>query len=57
MSKQKKKGPKNLGKTLKRLIGYTTRYKLLLALVIVFILINSVAMVSGSYLLKPLINN
>lgn len=57
MSKQKKKGPKNLGKTLKRLIGYTTRYKLLLALVIIFILINSVAMVSGSYLLKPLINN
>ena len=57
MSKEKKRGPKNLGKTLKRLIGYTTRYKVLLALVIVFIIINSISMVAGSYLLKPLIND
>ncbi|MBE6048332.1 MAG: ABC transporter ATP-binding protein [Clostridium sp.] len=57
MSKQKKKGPKNLGKTFFRLIKYLTRYKFLLALVILFIVISSVSMVSGSYLLKPLINN
>lgn len=57
MSKQKKKGPKNLGKTFFRLIRYLTRYKFLLALVILFIVISSVSMVSGSYLLKPLINN
>ena len=57
MSKQKKRGPKNLGKTLKRLLGYTMKYKALLALVVIFIIINSIAMVSGSYLLKPLIND
>lgn len=57
MSKEKKRGPKNLGKTLKRLIGYTTRYKVLLALVLIFIIINSISMVAGSYLLKPLIND
>ncbi|MCR4943407.1 MAG: ABC transporter ATP-binding protein, partial [Clostridium sp.] len=57
MSKQKKHGPKNLGKTLGRLLSYTTKYKALLALVVIFIIINSTALVTGSYLLKPLIND
>lgn len=56
MSKEKKHGPKNLGKTLGRLLRYTTKYKALLVLVVIFIIINSTALVTGSYLLKPLIN-
>lgn len=57
MSKEKKHGPKNLGKTLGRLLSYTAKYKGLLALVFIFIIINSTALVTGSYLLKPLIND
>ena len=45
--------PKNMGKTIKTLMSYVGKYKALLALVI----INSFAMVAGSYFLKPLVNN
>ena len=47
--------PKNMGKTIKTLMHYVGRYKALLALVM--IVINSFAMVAGSYFLKPLVNN
>ena len=33
------------------------KYKVLLSLVMIFIVINSIAMVAGSYFLKPLVNN
>ena len=36
---------------------YVGRYKLLLVLVMVLIVVNSFAMVAGSYFLKPLVNN
>ena len=49
--------PKNMKKTLKTLMQYVGRYKLLLLLVMVLIVVNSFAMVAGSYFLKPLVNN
>lgn len=49
--------PKNMKKTLKTLMKYVGRYKLLLILVMVLIVVNSFAMVAGSYFLKPLVNN
>lgn len=49
--------PKNMGKTIKDLMNYVGKYKALLALVIILIVINSFAMVAGSYFLKPLVNN
>jgi len=54
---KKKKGPKNMGKTIRRLMGYVGKYKFLLCLVIIFLIISSLAMVSGSYFLKPIIND
>ena len=58
--KGKKPGPpkpKNMKKTLKTLMQYVGRYKLLLAVVMALIVVNSFAMVAGSYFLKPLVNN
>ena len=49
--------PKNMGKTIKTLMSYVGKYKALLALVMILIIINSFAMVAGSYFLKPLVNN
>lgn len=49
--------PKNMGKTIKDLMNYVGKYKALLALVMILIVINSFAMVAGSYFLKPLVNN
>lgn len=49
--------PKNLKKTLGRLFEYIGKYKYMLMAVIVFILISSFAMISGSYFLKPIIND
>lgn len=49
--------PKNMKKTLRRLMGYLGKYKLQLIMVMILIIINSIAMVAGSYFLKPLVNN
>ena len=49
--------PKNMKKTLSKLIGYLGKYKLQLIMVMILIIVNSIAMVSGSYFLKPLVNN
>ena len=49
--------PKNMKKTLKTLMSYLGKYKLQLIIVMVLIVVNSIAMVSGSYFLKPLVNN
>ena len=60
VNKNKKPGapkPKNMGKTLKSLMKYLGRYKGLLAIVMVLVIVNSFAMVAGSYFLKPLVNN
>ncbi len=49
--------PKNMKKTLKTLMSYLGKYKLQLAIVMMLIVINSFAMIAGSYFLKPLVNN
>ena len=49
--------PKNMKKTIKTLLKYVGKHKGLLFLVMVLVILNSVAMVSGSYFLKPLVNN
>jgi ATP-binding cassette subfamily B protein len=49
--------PKDLRGTLHKLMGYLRRYRLLLAVVVVLLLVSSGCSVAGSYLLKPIINN
>ena len=49
--------PKNMKKTLKTLMSYLGKYKLQLLIVMILIVVNSIAMVAGSYFLKPLVNN
>ena len=57
-NKQKKKnGPKSMGKTIGRLMSYVGKYKLLLCLVLIFLVMSSISMVAGSYFLKPIIND
>lgn len=45
--------PKNMKKTLGALMGYVGRYKILLGMVVVFLLISAACTVGGSFLLKP----
>ena len=49
--------PKNMKKTIGTLLKYVGKHKALLFLVMILVIINSFAMVSGSYFLKPLVNN
>ncbi len=49
--------PKELRKTLGKLMKYLGRYKLALCLVAVLLVISSACTVGGSYLIKPLIND
>ena len=49
--------PQNMGKTLRFLMGYIGKHKLLLVVVIVCLFASSFAMVAGNYFLRPLINN
>ena len=49
--------PKDLKGTLKKLFGYLGRYKALLCLVVILLVLSSACTVGGSYLLKPLIND
>ena len=48
--------PKNMGKTIKKLMEYLGRSKWLLLLVAVCLVLYSVCTIGGSYLLKPLVN-
>lgn len=60
MSKKVKKGgpkPANMMKTLGRLFSYLMKYKISLLFVLIFILISAFALVSGSYFLKPIVND
>lgn len=60
MSKKVKKGgpkPANMFKTLGRLFSYLMKYKFSLLFVLIFMLISAFALVSGSYFLKPIIND
>ena len=49
--------PKDLRGTLRKLMRYLGRYKALLVLVVILLVISSACNVGGSYLLKPLIND
>ena len=48
--------PKNVGKTVKRLMAYVGRYKLRLGLVFLFMVLTTVSSLLGGYLLVPIIN-
>ncbi len=48
--------PQNAGKTLMRLFSYVVKNKLLLILVILLVIASSLAGVTGTYLLTPIIN-
>ncbi len=49
--------PKNVKKTLVRVLGYVLHQKWKLVLVLLMVLISSGASVAGTYFLKPVINN
>lgn len=49
--------PKNVKKTIGRLLAYLRKYNLLLVVVVILMLINTASMLIGSYFLKPLIND
>ena len=48
--------PKNMGKTIKRLLGYITHSKLPLLVLLVCLGLSTLANVGGSYLLRPISN-
>lgn len=48
--------PKNLKKTVGRLLGYVGKYKALLVVVLVFMLLNTVTSLVGGYMTRPIIN-
>ena len=48
--------PKNLKKTIGRLLGYVGKYKALLFVVLIFMMINTVASLVGGYMTRPIIN-
>ncbi len=48
--------PKNVGKTISRLLSYVAKSKGLMAVVIFLVLFSSVANIAGTYFLTPIIN-
>lgn len=48
--------PKNAGATIKRLLSYLEQYKLGMGLAFFCVIINTVASLAGSYMLRPIIN-
>ena len=49
--------PKDMKKTIRRLLTYLTRHKLALAGVFLCLLVSVGSNLGGSYLLRPIINN
>ena len=49
--------PKNMGKTIRRLVGYLTRSKLPLFFVLLCLLISVCTNIGGSYMMRGIINN
>lgn len=49
--------PKDAGKTVARLLGYLSPYKINLVFVLLFMLIRTGTSLVGSYMLRPIINN
>ena len=48
--------PKNMGKTLGRLLGYITKRKWLLGIVFLCVIVSAASSVAGTYLLRPVLN-
>lgn len=48
--------PKNAGKTIRRLLSYIEQDRFMLMIVFVCVILNTVAMLAGSYMLRPIIN-
>ena len=48
--------PKNMKKTIGRLLGYVGKYKALLFVVLIFMMLNTSASLVGGYLTRPIIN-
>ncbi len=48
--------PKDMGKTIKRLLSYMEEYHLKMVMAFLFVIVNTVAMLAGSYMLRPIIN-
>ena len=48
--------PKNLKKTISRLLGYVGKYKFLLVVVLLLMLVNTVTSLVGGYMTRPIIN-
>ncbi len=49
--------PKDTKKTIKRIMGYLSKYKFYLILVALFVILSSAAGVVGTFMLKPIIDN
>ena len=49
--------PKDARKVVARLFAYISAYKFRLLIVLVFMLLNTVCSLAGSYMLRPIINN
>ena len=49
--------PKDTGKTIRRLLGYVSKYKFRLIVVLLCMLINTVTSLLGAYILAPIINH
>ena len=48
--------PKNAGKTIARLLSYVGKYKALLLVVLIFMMLNTVMSLIGGYMTRPIIN-
>jgi len=48
--------PKNMKKTIGRLLGYVGKYKSLLFVVLIFMMLNTVTSLVGGYMTRPIIN-
>ncbi len=48
--------PKNAGKTVARLLSYVGKYKALLLVVLIFMMLNTVMSLIGGYMTRPIIN-
>ncbi|NLJ94329.1 MAG: ABC transporter ATP-binding protein [Clostridiaceae bacterium] len=53
----RRSSPKNLGATLKRLADYLGFYRILLVVAFVLIVVRTLGMVYGNYMLKPIMNS
>lgn len=49
--------PKNIKQTLLRLWSYLNKYKILLFIVFILVIVNTLSTLLGSYMLRPLVNN